>query len=128
MALDDERVFDSCDEVRTKILQFLDAEKVSKAAFARALDVTAPPVTNFLDKTGKRAGAGSHVYPAAYRFFERLRLMRDEPKTAARKRNEKKWPDGVPLEDAPTRFWMPVAMSDEEHKRFTDRLKEKWLL
>lgn len=54
--LADERVFDHCDEVRTKIGGFLHSEGVSMARFAKALDITPLPINRFMSRKGFNQG------------------------------------------------------------------------
>lgn len=52
------------------------------------------------------AGAGSSVYPAAYFFFEKLRIQQGRPKTAHRVRLEAELPEGFPLETPSKVFYI----------------------
>eukprot|EP00899_Mesostigma_viride_P006153 jgi/Mesvir1/15539/Mv03189-RA.1 len=96
---DDEPVFDDCDEVRRKINMFLATEVMTQAAFLRALGgINNNSLRRFLSYGGKDGGAGQDIYPAAYRFFEKLRIANGEEKSSARRRNERDLPSsGFPL-------------------------------
>jgi hypothetical protein len=64
-------------------------------------------VTKFLSKKGFNEGAGSQVYPNAYRYFEQLRLQRGEAKSAHRTKNEAKLgAEGFELCNAPKGSWV----------------------
>jgi hypothetical protein len=61
-------------------------------------------VKRFLSKRGGTAGAESSMYRLAYRYFEKLRIQRNQPKTARRIRNEAELLDGFSLN--PARYHM----------------------
>jgi hypothetical protein len=46
------------------------------------------------------------VYPKAYKFFEKLRILNGEPKTTSHLRAEREHPDGYNLYAAPKRIWV----------------------
>jgi hypothetical protein len=57
--LEDERVFDDCDEIRNKIAAFIQRDGVSTAKFAQAIGITPPPINRFLSKKGWNEGGSS---------------------------------------------------------------------
>ncbi|KAK1584883.1 uncharacterized protein LY79DRAFT_560309 [Colletotrichum navitas] len=98
-------IFDTCDDVRTKIRRQLRRDGVTKAAFLRALVKAAYPpgsthkiapnlLDNFLRREGPVAGNTSSVFYAAYVFFEKLRIRDGRPKTQKREDMEIQWPVG----------------------------------
>lgn len=89
-------VYDDCDEIRGKISRFVQTE-VPMSKFADAIDATPQTVNKFLSKKGSTAGAGSKVYPNAYIFFEKHRLLLNQPKSPKRIKNEKDHPNGFSL-------------------------------
>ena len=94
---EDTPVFDTCAEVRRKITAFLKTGVMSKSAFLKHLGVAPNSFTSFMKQTGRadphciarmQPGAGNHLYPKAYRFFEQKRLLEGKPKIAGRTNNE----------------------------------------
>ena len=92
-------LFDTCDEVRKKMLELQSITGCTTAAILRALDVNSNSWTPFVSQKGKTAGAGSCCYYKAYVFLERLRVARGEAKTKARLAAEALHPDGYSLVD-----------------------------
>ena len=100
---EDTPVFDDCNQVRTSIMTFLNTKVMTQAAFCRAVSANSNSLRQFLAFKGKDKGAGHGIYPAAYRFFEKLRIAEGEPKSKSRLKNEKDHPLGFSLE-APRRY------------------------
>ncbi|KAI9845102.1 MAG: hypothetical protein M1837_005106 [Sclerophora amabilis] len=111
-------IYDSCDQVRTKIHRFVAApppipgEKLksgkpkmyTQAKMLRDMgNVNSNSLRRFLEKKGVSAGAESGVYYEAYCFFEKLRIFNGEKKTAQRTKNEKNHPHGFDLVDSNSR-------------------------
>ena len=73
----DSRVFDTCDEVRVKALNFVALHKCSRASFLRALCQSNPVKPNswkaFVGFRGEFAGANNRSYYLAYFFLEKVR-------------------------------------------------------
>lgn len=97
-------VFDSCDEVRRKINAHLLRPGVTQAGFCRELTAQMPPGTKailtaqlatFRGKQGAIAGAKTNTFYAAYVYFEKVRLVRKEPKTEHRLGMEIAWDHGM---------------------------------
>jgi hypothetical protein len=91
-----DRIFDACTVVVKNIKQCLvDHPGLTKVAFCQvALGGCSPATLNkFLMAKGQN-GQASMVYPSAYAFFERLRIMKGEAKSKARRKNEQEKPDG----------------------------------
>ncbi|EQC40698.1 hypothetical protein SDRG_01773 [Saprolegnia diclina VS20] len=101
---DDAPVYDDCDVVRDHLQQFFLAKEASQVNFAKHLGFSITPLRNFLMKKGRREGSGSAVYGAAYRFFEKRRLLDGVPKSAKRLKIEKTLPEGYPLRKDPTHY------------------------
>ncbi|GMI00720.1 hypothetical protein TrVE_jg11092 [Triparma verrucosa] len=97
----DSRVFDTCDEVRVKALNFVALHKCSRASFLRALCQSNPVKPNswkaFVGFRGEFAGANNRSYYLAYFFLEKLRVLQGEPKSVSRIASEKKFPNGRPF-------------------------------
>jgi hypothetical protein len=93
-------VFDLCEDVRRKCKAFLATGAMTKTAWLRHLGVyfssydsfmKAEPVPGESDAEScfwQQPGAGNSVYPKAYHFFEKMRLMEGKPKSAKRVANE----------------------------------------
>jgi hypothetical protein len=113
-------VHDSCDEVRRNILEHFEQNpNLTKTAFlltlARQLSDLGPGrrhnsiktgpdwkfnlnrLDNFLMHTGSDRGNVNPVYYGAYVYFERLRILKREPKSKHRLEMEEIWPLGMPL-------------------------------
>merc|ERR1712167_358483 len=69
---------------------FLKAHKLPKTKFAKLLEVTPGVFNKFMGKKGIDGGSGSGAYFAAYDFFEKMRIANKEPKSAVRKKIEKR--------------------------------------
>ena len=84
----------------------------STAAFLAAIgNVNSNTLNRFLARK-KQDGAGLEAYPKAYFFFERMRIMENQPKSKARLKNELEHPRGFST-DAPrqgTYKWLPAFM------------------
>jgi hypothetical protein len=124
-------VFDDCDDVRIKIARCIQSEGMNQTKFSRVIGITsgkssvvkycfhdscvrcgvicAASVTRFLSRKGSDQGAGSEVYARSYRYFEKLRLQNQEPKSAKRIRNEAQHPMGFPLVNAQTQYWVCLS-------------------
>ncbi|WVQ70434.1 uncharacterized protein L199_008661 [Kwoniella botswanensis] len=95
-------VYDTCDDVRTKINAHLRKPGVTMASFNRAVaetykkQVLSQEVTiqhkqlkDFLEKHGARSGCTSKVFYGSYIYFEKLRIKQNKPKSKKREEMEK---------------------------------------
>ncbi|RHY90538.1 hypothetical protein DYB35_003852 [Aphanomyces astaci] len=105
---EDIKVFDDCDVVRDNIQAFLLTKVMTQTALSAHLNVSVAALRKFLACKGKREGVGI-VYKAAYRFFEKTRLLDNAPKTNKRKKVETDRPQGYSLERDPTRFLVHIS-------------------
>ncbi|RHY11931.1 hypothetical protein DYB36_005198 [Aphanomyces astaci] len=105
---EDIKVFDDCDVVRDNIQAFLLTKVMTQTALSAHLNVSVAALRKFLACKGKREGVGI-VYKAAYRFFEKTRLLDNAPKTNKRKKVETDRPEGYSLERDPTRFLVHIS-------------------
>ncbi|KAG4439222.1 hypothetical protein IFR05_005313 [Cadophora sp. M221] len=93
-------VYDSCNEIRRKIRQYLSKTGMAQAAFARELGKSFHPekkisgLAVFLGKKGPAAGNTSSALYGSYAFFEKLRIKNKNPKTQHRLGMEVAW-DGM---------------------------------
>ncbi len=102
-------IYDTCDDVRTKINRFLrETPGASNASFIRLIDATLSSSSNkptarqlptFLGKKGATAGADSAIFYASYVFFEKLRVKRNKPKSKKRQEMEERWKDKAGKKD-----------------------------
>jgi hypothetical protein len=82
-------IFDNCDEVRQKGLDFLNDTGTTKAAFLKACDgLNNNSWGKFVACKGPEKGRGNKAYRAVFSFLERIRVARGEAKTAKRLKNE----------------------------------------
>ena len=88
-------VYDTCNQVVTKIKEFLQRDGMTKANLLLALgNINSNSLTKFL--SGKKQDqCGNVTYRAAYVFFEKLRILEGKKKSPARVKNENENPAGV---------------------------------
>jgi hypothetical protein len=124
-------IYDSCDEIRSKILAELERPGRTKAAFLRdiaragfphtrpKINLQSKQLTDFLDKSGATSGSTSRIFYGAYVFFEKRRLaeyatahgkdanLAEAPKTSHRRAMERQWAaeGGMPRE-RPRGYWV----------------------
>ncbi|KAL0573036.1 hypothetical protein V5O48_008929 [Marasmius crinis-equi] len=96
-------IFDSCDEIRSKIEDHFEETGMTKAAFLRdisraAFPSASPPIkiqtkqlSDFSEMYGATTGNANRVYYAAYVYFEKKRLSEGTGKSEHRLRMEKEW-------------------------------------
>lgn len=89
-------VYDTCDEVRKKSLEFIAASGMTQSAFIKEIGSHPPSWNSFIKMKGKFAGhnpgAGNGCYWGAFDFLEKVRLVRNEKKSARRLAAEAKYP------------------------------------
>ncbi|KAK7900458.1 hypothetical protein LTR67_002740 [Exophiala xenobiotica] len=105
-------VFDTCDDIRTKIKRYMrETPHATGAGFVRTAASALPEnsdrkaaqqgLTKFLNAKGPRKGAESNVFYTAYVFFEKLRIKQGKPKSKKREEMEKEWGrQGMELRDS----------------------------
>lgn len=90
-------VYDTCNDVRTKIDAHLKKHKLSKKVFAEeiskcqpsgATSVTGDQVSVFQKKNGPLAGNSTKAFYASYVYFEKLRIKEGKDKSKKRKEME----------------------------------------
>ena len=99
-------VYDTCDDLRRKINQYLRQPKMTQAALCRELGqqfhppkkVNASSCAAFLKKKGPTAGNDSPVFYGSYVYFEKLRIKKGGNKSKKRLDVEAHQPNGMPLE------------------------------
>ncbi|WRT66796.1 uncharacterized protein IL334_003759 [Kwoniella shivajii] len=115
-------VYDTCDDIRTKINAHLRKPGVTMAGFGRVINETyrkndpeSKPVhgiQNFLEKSGPRAGATSKTFYGSYVYFEKLRLKHNKKKSEKRLEMEDRYGyKGFETDyDNRQRFIIPTSM------------------
>ncbi|KAK5274418.1 hypothetical protein LTR96_001019 [Exophiala xenobiotica] len=105
-------VFDTCDDIRTKIKRYMrETPHATGAGFVRTAARALPEnserraaqhgLTKFLNAKGPSKGAESNVFYTAYVFFEKLRIKQGKPKSKKREEMEKEWGrQGMKLRDS----------------------------
>ena len=90
-------VFDTCPQVVAKIKKFLERDGMTKAVLLQALgNLNSNSLNRFL--AGKKQDqCGNVTYKAGYVFFEKLRILEGQKKSAARTKNEREHPTGFSL-------------------------------
>lgn len=98
-------VYDSCPTIVTKIKEFVARPGMTKKAFCLALDnLNSNSLNRFLTGKGQDQ-CGNITYRRAYVFFEKLRILESQSKSAARLRNEVEKPSGFSLETARAQWY-----------------------
>ena len=98
-------VYDSCPTIVTKIKEFVARPGMTKKAFCLALDnLNSNSLNRFLAGKGQDQ-CGNITYRRAYVFFEKLRILEGQSKSAARLRNEVEKPSGFSLETARAQWY-----------------------
>lgn len=96
-------VYDSCDEIRTKIASHLSRPGVTQASFLRTLAAQffteerkfqSKQLNTFRGYKGADKGNTSAIFYASYVYFERLRIKDGGEKSAHRLEMEGVWPNG----------------------------------
>ena len=90
-------VYDTCPQVVAKIKKFLERDGMTKAVLLQALgNLNSNSLNRFL--AGKKQDqCGNVTYKAGYVFFEKLRILEGQKKSAARTKNEREHPTGFSL-------------------------------
>lgn len=117
--MDEEPIYDDCNDVRKKINQFLHLGIVSQSKFGKEIgNVQLNSMNSFL-KMGplKLSGASNKTYFYGYHWFEKLRRANGEKKSKKRLENEKNYPNGFErIHDNGKRLvpmgWVPVRRGD----------------
>ena len=92
-------VFDDCDEVRRKSQTFIDQSGLRIKEWLRLIgDVNTKSWNDFISYRGPASGAANRAYYFAYVFLEKVRIVREERKSASRELAEAHFgPAGRPL-------------------------------
>jgi hypothetical protein len=90
-------IYDSCPELVKKIKSFLQSEPgMNKSLLCQALELQANQLNRFL-ACKQQDAAGTLTYQKAWTFFEKLRIIRNLPKSNNRQLNELNYPRGFDL-------------------------------
>ena len=85
-------VYDTCDEVRKKSLEFIAESGMTQSAYIKEIGTHPPSWNSFIKMQstfpGHNPGAGNKAYPGAYYFLEKVRIVRGEKKSAKRLKAE----------------------------------------
>ena len=92
-------IYDTCDDIRSKIREHLALSGMTQAAFLRQLSKCFPQPKKlqsrqlklFLELTGSVRGCESAIYYGAYVYFEKLRIINGEAKSTKRLELEEDW-------------------------------------
>jgi hypothetical protein len=115
-------VYDTCDDVRTKIKKYLrDEPSATNAGFVREVNralgpesslspVSAVMLRTFMNGHGPAKGAESPLFYGAYVLFEKLRVKHDKPKSKKRLEMEEEWGrGGMHLSDPDRGIWVSAG-------------------
>ncbi|KAF8587504.1 hypothetical protein K439DRAFT_1338089, partial [Ramaria rubella] len=91
---------DDCNEIRRKI-RLLQKEPGFKIThWLRDIGgINSNSFNRFMKASGPTGGAENGVYPAAYKYFEKVRIASGKKKTSKREQNEQSHPSGLELRD-----------------------------
>ena len=127
IALEDGRVYDTCDEVRAKADAYVKKHKCSRQSLLRALCVKNPVKPElwkqFMTKTGEFSGANIRSYYLGYYFFEKIRFCDNGHKTKARVESETNFPEGELGKGGSWRAWEGRELASE--RRATELEREE---
>ena len=92
-------VYDDCDEVRAKSLEFINQCRLRIREWLRMIgDVNNKSWNDFVSYRGPASGAANRAYYSAYIFLEKVRIARGDGKSRARELAEAQFgPAGRPL-------------------------------
>jgi len=114
-------IYDTCDDIRTKINRYLATAGPSKAGFVRTVNAATSTtsafrpasvvnLTTFLKGKGPVKGCESPIFYAAYVYFEKIRIKEGKPKTKKRVEMENVWKKtGMELFDSTVRGILTTA-------------------
>ncbi|KAI0068279.1 hypothetical protein BV25DRAFT_1911278 [Artomyces pyxidatus] len=86
---DDVPIYDDCNEIRRKIRLLLKEPGFKITHWLKDIGgINNNSYQRFMKDTGPAAGASNGTYPAAYKYFEKRRILEGKKKTPKRIRNE----------------------------------------
>ncbi|KIJ68297.1 hypothetical protein HYDPIDRAFT_173059 [Hydnomerulius pinastri MD-312] len=93
-------IYDDCNDVRRKIRALMKTPGWKVTQWLRDIGgINSNSYGRFMKDTGPTAGASNGTYPAAYIYFEKLRIFEGKKKSAKRLKMEDEHPDGMSLQD-----------------------------
>jgi len=93
-------VYDDCNDVRRKIRELQKSADFKVTHWLQEIGgINTNSLSRFMRDTGATIGASNGTYPAAYKYFEKVRIAEGKKKTPKRIRNEMEHPNGFPLEN-----------------------------
>ncbi|MCJ1466101.1 hypothetical protein MMC07_004720 [Pseudocyphellaria aurata] len=100
---DSVRIYDTCDDIRQKIAEYLREPNITQAGFLRDIGklfsesrtIQSKQLKDFQAKKGPLAGNSSSVFYGSYVFFEKLRIKQKKPKSKKREEMEAVWNNGI---------------------------------
>lgn len=100
---DSVRIYDTCDDIRQKIAEYLREPNITQAGFLRDIGklfsesrtIQSKQLKDFQAKKGPLAGNSSSVFYGSYVFFEKLRIKQTKPKSKKREEMEAVWNNGI---------------------------------
>jgi len=133
---DTSKIYENCDEVRSKIKSFLKETDITQTGLAsKILDVNSNAMRKFISDTGVNSGGASNVYWKTYNFFEKKRILEDKPKSNKRKRVESLDKKGTfdyrlakrqRLGKSGGRVWVFAGNEAETFRRIAERQRKQW--
>ncbi|KAL3425932.1 calcineurin is a calcium-dependent [Phlyctema vagabunda] len=127
---DDERlqyITDNCNQVRSKIRNFIDSGTMKVGEFQRELGVSSRAYTSFMGQNGPDKGSGCDTYYKAHQFFKKRELQGIKaPKKRVKKEVEQKVHDVSAVHlDGETDDEVPVFETcDEVRKKIRAHLRK----
>ena len=126
-------VYDTCDDIRTKISRFMRETPFANtnSAFIRLISAALPATSamkptvrqfpTFVNKKGPTSGADSAVFYASYVFFEKLRVKKNKPKSKKRLQMEEIW-------TAKSAYEVGVGVVLRDGMQLRDNTKQRFLM
>ncbi|EPQ60830.1 hypothetical protein GLOTRDRAFT_118914 [Gloeophyllum trabeum ATCC 11539] len=99
-------IYDDCNDIRRKIRALQKTPGFKITAWLREIgNINSNSYGRFMKATGPTGGAENGTYVAAYKYFEKIRILEGKKKTPKRLRTEQELPQGYDLVDR-KRMWV----------------------
>jgi len=117
-------IYDNCDEIRRKIEGLKTEPGFKITHWLREIgNINNNSYRRFMGKHGEQAGAESGFYLAAYKHFEKRRIVNGIPKSMTRLENEKKYPKGLPRVDENRPVYVTVGPGEDPYQIYLESME-----
>ncbi|EJD33813.1 hypothetical protein AURDEDRAFT_76675, partial [Auricularia subglabra TFB-10046 SS5] len=101
---------DDCNTIRRKTRALLATPGFKVTPWLKEIgNINSNSYQRFMKATGPMGGAENGFFSAAYRYFEKVRIMEGKKKTAKRIRDEAEYANGRDLRDSRRKVWLLPA-------------------